>query len=66
MEFIATHFRLPLEAKEVSVIAFQDETEEAVEYARAYLDINSTEYRKIWYKLFSCLDARKWSNRFIL
>ena len=66
MEFIATHFRLPLEAKEVSVIAFQDETEEAVEYARAYLDIDSTEYRKIWYKLFSCPDARKRSNRFIL
>ena len=58
VEHIAAHFRLPLEAKEVSFVTLQDEVEEAVEYARTYLDINRTEYRKVWYKLYSCPDAR--------
>ena len=62
VEHIATHFRLPLEAKGVSLISLQDEIEEAVEYTRTYLDINCTEYRKVWYKLYSCPDARKWPN----
>ena len=62
VQHIATHFRLPLEAKGVSLISLPDEVEEAVEYARTYLDINRTEYRKVWYKLYSCPDARKWPN----
>ena len=62
VEHIATHFRVPLEAKGVSLATLQDEVEEAVEYARAYLDIDRTEYRKVWYKMFSCPDARKWPN----
>ena len=33
VEYIATHFRLPLEAKGVSLATLQDEIEEAVEYA---------------------------------
>ena len=43
VEQIATHFRLPLEAKGVSLATLHDEVEEAVEYAQAYLDINCTE-----------------------
>ena len=62
MEHIATHFRVPLESKGVSLAALQDEVEEAVEYARMYLDISRTEYRKVWYKLYSSPDAQKWSN----
>ena len=62
VEHIATHFRLPLEAKGVSLANLQDEVEEDVEYARTYLDINHTEYRKVWYRLHSCPDARKWPN----
>jgi len=33
VEHIATHFRLPLEAKGVSLATLQDEDEEAIEYA---------------------------------
>ena len=62
VEHIATHFRLPLEAKGVSLAALSDEIEEAVEYTRTYLDIGRIEYRKVWYKLYSCPDARKWPN----
>ena len=62
VEYIATHFRLPLEVKGVSLATLQDEIEEAVEYTRTYLDINRTGYRKVWYKLYSCPDAQNWSN----
>ena len=47
----ATHFRLPLEAKGVVLASLQDEVEEAVEYARTYLNISQIKYRKVWYKL---------------
>ena len=57
VEHIAAHFRLPLEAKGVSLSGLQDEIEETVEYAGVYLDISRTEYRKVWYKLFCCPDA---------
>ena len=59
---IAEHFRLPLEAKGVLLASLLDEVEEAVQYARTYLDISGTDYRTIWYKLFSCPDAKKWPN----
>lgn len=62
VEHIATHFRLPLEAKGVSLVSLQDEVEEAVEYTRTYLDISGTEYRKVRYKLYTCPDARKRPN----
>ena len=62
VEHIATHFRLPLGAKGVSLAALSDEIEEAVEYTRTYLVIGRIEYRKVWYKLYSCPDARKWPN----
>ena len=59
VEHIAAHFRLPLEVKGVSFVNLQDQVKEAVEYAQTYLDLNHTEYRKVWYKLYSCPDARK-------
>ena len=62
VEYLAAHFRSPLEAKGLSLFTLQDEIEEIVEYARTYLNIHSTEYRKVWYKLYSCPDARKWPN----
>ena len=44
---ITAHFRIPLEAKGVSLAALSDEIEEAVEYVGTYLDIGRIEYRKI-------------------
>ena len=61
-EHISNHFRLPLEAKGVSICSLSDEVEEIVEYARSYLDLSGTEYKKIWYTLFTCSDTRKWPN----
>jgi len=47
VDYLASHFRIPLEAKGVVVAALQDEVEDAVEYARRYLDIDCTEYQKV-------------------
>ena len=66
MEQISTHFRLPLEAKGRSFVSLQDEVEVVVEYPQVYLDISQTEYRKVWYTLYSRPDARKWPNILIL
>ena len=62
VDFIASHFRAPLEAKGVVIATLQDEIEEAVEYARSYLDISRSEYRKVWYKLYTCFGKGKRPN----
>ena len=56
------HFRVPLETKGVVIATLQDEVEEAVEYAWSYLDVGRSEYRKVWYKLYTCPDKGKWPN----
>ena len=62
VKHIATHFRLPLEAKGVSLVTLQEGIEEVVEYACSYLNNSCTEYRKVWYKFYFCPDASKWLN----
>lgn len=62
VQYITSAFHAPLESKEVCVSAIQDELEQAVEYARAYLPIATESYRKVWYTLHTCPDARKWPN----
>ena len=62
VDYFASHFRIPLEAKGVVIAALQDEVEDAVEYAPRYLDIGRTEHQRVWYKLHSCPDMRKWPN----
>ena len=59
VEYLTSHFREPLEAKGVTLESIQDEVEEIVFYARKYLNIG---YQKIWYKLYTSPDVRKWSN----
>ena len=66
VEQVITHFRIPLEAKGVSVEVIQDEIEEAVQYARKYLAIDTKSYKKIWYTLHTCPDSRKWPNVLLL
>ena len=44
----------------------QDEIEDALMYARSYLGIESTDYRKVWYNLFVCPDTLKWPNVLML
>jgi len=62
VDFLASNFRVPLEVKGVVIAILQDEVEEAVEYARGYLDIDQSEYQEVWYKLYTCPDKSKWPN----
>ena len=66
VEYISSHFRLPLEVKGVSFVAVQDEVEEVVDYARTYLNLSQAGYRNVWYSLCTCPDSRKWPNVLIL
>lgn len=66
IEDIVKAFSDPLEANNVSLSALQDEIEDAVAYARMYLSIKSTKYRKVWYLLHVCPDAEKWPSVLLL
>lgn len=62
MEYIVTIFREPLEAKDVCIFSLQDEIDEIVNFYRKYLENQAEDYGKVWYKLYTALDARKWPN----
>lgn len=62
VEYITSHFREPLEAESVDLPNIQDEIEEIVLYARKYLSLGSEGYQRVWYKLHTSPDAKKWSN----
>jgi len=63
---LCTKFRDPLEATAVDIPSIQDEIEDAVVYARSFLGIEHTDYRKVWYSLFVCPDATGWANVLLL
>ena len=62
VEVIVAHFRVPLEAKNVSLCSIQDEVEEAVQYARNFLSVSQDTHKKIWYQLHTVPDSSKWPN----
>ena len=65
VEHIISVFREPLEAKGAELFSLQDELEEVVDFFRRYLNTGE-EYKKVWYKLFTAPDARKWPNVLLL
>ena len=46
--------------------SLQDEIEDAVDYARQYLSLESTDYRKVWYNLHVYPAASSWPNLLLL
>ena len=66
VELIVAQFRAPLEAAGVDLFRLQDEIEDAVEYARKYLNLESSKYRKVWYNLHICPAASSWPNLLLL
>ena len=66
VQFIASVFEEPLQAKKVDLSALHDEVEEAVEHARTYFSITMESYLRVWYKLHSTSDAVKWPNILLL
>lgn len=59
VEHIVTHFRDPFTLQGFAAFSLHDEIEEAMEYARTYISVSQTPYRKVWYKLCTCPDANK-------
>ena len=66
VECIVSQFRDPLEARGANLSVLQDEIEDAVDYARRYLGLESTNYRKVWYNLHVCPDSSHWPNVLLL
>ena len=64
VEHVITVFRHPLEAKGASLSSIDDELE-AVDFCRRYLDCQLEDYRKVWYKLHSNHNSRKWPTCFL-
>ena len=56
----------PLEARGVSLSSLLDDIEDAIDYARRYLALESTNYRKVSYSLHICPDSHKWPNILLL
>ena len=59
-------FRVFTDPLQMSLSTLQDEIEDTVDYARRYLSIESTNYRKVWYLLRICPDATKWPSVLLL
>ena len=66
VECIVVPFRDPLEARGANLSVLQDEIEDAVDYARRYLALENTGYRKVWYNLQVCPDSCHWPNLLLL
>ena len=65
VEDIVSIFREPLEAKGTSTFSIQDEVDEVVDFYRQYLNPEES-YKKVWYKIFTAPDARKWPTVILL
>ena len=66
IEQIFVAFQEPLESYDVTLFSLQDEIQDAMDYARRYLSLQCTSYRKVWYNLHICPDAGMWPNVLIL
>ena len=66
LEHIFGAFHQPLKSQKINLLTLQDEIEDAVDYARMYLSLESTNYRKVWYLLHICPDSTKWPSVLVL
>ena len=65
VNYITTSFKEPLEKQGVGLLTLRDEIEEVVCYSRKYLPCRR-KLPKIWYKLHTTPDAKKWPNVLLL
>ena len=61
-DYTVSLFRPPLEAKGASISSFNDELEEIVSFGRKYINIEQEDYKKIWYKLHTTFESKKWPS----
>ena len=63
---ISEHFQASLEVYEVDLSSILDETEDAVLYARHYLNIQKESYKRIWFLLHNVPDVTSWPNLLLI
>ncbi|XP_065885418.1 uncharacterized protein [Dysidea avara] len=54
-------FAIPLEKAGIDTCAVQEEWDDMVEYSKRYLNLVQ-DYKNVWWKLFNCVDSKRWSN----
>lgn len=59
---ICCRFSTPLENAGVNTSLVEGEWDDMVEYGREYINLVQDDYTVVWWKLFNCVDANKWSN----
>ena len=59
---VCQHFSSPLESSSIDISLVQGEWDDMVEYGRQYINLVLDDYKVVWWKLFNCVDAGKWSN----
>ena len=66
MDYITSSFKKPLEKQGVGLSSLHDEIEEVVCYPRKYFALHKENCQKVWYKLHTTPDAKKWPNVLLL
>ena len=59
---VCQRFSTPLESSSIDISLVQGEWDDMVEYGRQYINLVQDDYNVVWWKLFNCVDAGKWSN----
>ena len=53
---------LPLEKTGVNCVLLQEEWVDKDSYAKSYINLVQDAYPVVWWKLFNCAEAAKWTN----
>ena len=62
LEAVCDWFSVPLEKAGVDVSLVQEEWDDMVEYSKQYFNLVQDDYKVVWWKVFNCVDAKRWSN----
>ena len=62
LEAVCDWFSIPLEKAGIDISLVQEEWDDMVEYGKQYFNLVQDDYKVVWWKVFNCVDAKRWSN----
>ena len=62
LDSVCQQFRVALEKASTDISLIKEEWDDMLEYSKRYLNLVQEDYKVIWWKLFSAVDAKKWVN----
>jgi len=62
LEAVCDWFSVPFEKAGVDVSLVQEEWDDMVECGKQYFNLVQDDYKVVWWKVFNCVDAKRWSN----